>query len=126
MINHFSELVIWQKSRSLYVRLYRLLENSRDYSFKDQILRAALSISNNIAEGFGRKSKREFLYFLNIAKGSSNEVESMLYILSDLSKIQESTLQELRVEVIDINNKTSALIAKIRKQLDSGSINPKK
>ncbi|MBK6679620.1 MAG: four helix bundle protein [Ignavibacteriales bacterium] len=54
MINHFSELVIWQKSRSLYVRLYRLLENSRDYSFKDQILRAALSISNNIAEGFGR------------------------------------------------------------------------
>lgn len=126
MINHFSDLVIWQKSRNLYVRLYRLLENSRDYFFRDQILRAALSISNNIAEGFGRRSKREFLYFLNISKGSSNEVESMLYILSDLSKIPEASLQEMRDEVVDIYNKTSALITKVNRQLDAETPHNKK
>jgi len=119
MINHFNELVVWQKSIELYVILYRLLANSKDYAFKDQLLRATLSISNNIAEGFGRGGKREFLYFLKIAKGSCYEVESMLYVLNDLSKIDETTFQSIKLELVDIYNKISAMINGIKKNLDA-------
>ena len=121
MINHFGELVIWQISKDLYVKLYRLLENSRDYAFKDQLLRATLSISNNIAEGFGRGGKREFLYFLRIAKGSFNEVESMLYILKELSKIDEKTIEELRSDLKDVIHKTSAMMNGIIKKIEEES-----
>ena len=121
MINHFGELVIWQISKDLYVKLYRLLENSRDYAFKDQLLRATLSISNNIAEGFGRGGKREFLYFLRIAKGSCNEVESMLYILKELSKIDEKTIEELRSDLKDVIHKTSAMMNGVIKKIEEES-----
>ncbi len=126
MINHFTELVIWQKSKALYVVLYKLLINSRDYAFKDQLLRATLSISNNIAEGFGRGGKREFLYFLKVAKGSCYEVESMLYILKDISKIDETTLQGIKIELVDVYNKISTMINGIKKKLDEETISSRK
>lgn len=126
MINHFSELVVWQKSKDLYLRLYRILENSRDFVLKDQLLRATLSISNNIAEGFGRGAKREFLYFLKIAHGSCYEVESMLIIMSDLSKLDKTTEHEIRLELVDIYNKISAMMSGIRRKLQEESKTSKK
>ena len=54
MINSFEELVIWQKSRALTKSIYLLLQDNRDYGFRDQIQRASVSIMSNIAEGFGR------------------------------------------------------------------------
>jgi four helix bundle protein len=126
MINHFSELIIWQKSKILYLKLYRLLENSKEFVLKDQLLRATLSISNNIAEGYGRGGKREFLYFLKIAHGSCYEVESMLYIMSDLSKIDKETESEIRSELVDIYNKISAMMNGIKKKIDAEAITKRK
>jgi len=83
-VNSYRELFVWQKSKDLIAITFELSKLIRDYSFKDQLNRASLSISNNIAEGFGRKSKREFRRFLNIALGSAYEVESMLIIFKEL------------------------------------------
>ena len=61
------------------------MSSCRDYGFKDQIQRAAVSIMNNIAEGFESGSDAKFLNFLNISRGSCTEVRSMLYLCEDLS-----------------------------------------
>jgi four helix bundle protein len=76
----FEDLVAWQKAQDLAVVIYREFKDSKDFSFKDQICRAAVSISNNIAEGFDRNSKKEFVRFLYIAKGSCAEVKSMMFL----------------------------------------------
>ncbi len=100
--------------------------NSREFVLKDQLLRATLSISNNIAEGFGRGGKKEFLYFLKIAHCSCYEVESMLYIMSDLSKLDKNTEDEIRADLVDIYNKISAMMSGIKKKIETESKTNKK
>jgi len=73
-IERFEDIIAWQKAKELAVKIYRLFETSKDYSFKDQIQRASVSVMNNIAEGFERKTNNEFKQFLFIAKGSCGEV----------------------------------------------------
>ena len=118
MITHFSEMIVWQKARLLFKELYELMRNSKDYFLRDQILRAALSISNNIAEGFGRYSKKEYIQFLNIARGSANEVESMLFILQDVTSIEKTKLVELQGILSDIRNMINALIQTLLRKID--------
>ena len=62
-IERFEDVIAWQKAKGLAVLIYMLFESSKDFGFKDQIQRAAVSIMNNIAEGFERKSNKEFAYF---------------------------------------------------------------
>ncbi|MBK6682197.1 MAG: four helix bundle protein [Ignavibacteriales bacterium] len=117
MINHFTDMIVWQKARLLFKELYELMRNSKDYFLRDQILRATLSISNNIAEGFGRYSKKEYIQFLNIARGSANEVESMLFILQDVSSIEKVKLIELQGILSDIRNMINALIQTLLRRI---------
>jgi len=117
MINHFTDMIVWQKARLLFKELYELMRNSKDYFLRDQILRATLSISNNIAEGFGRYSKKEYIQFLNIARGSVNEVESMLFILQDVSSIEKTKLIELQGILSDIRNMINALIQTLLRRI---------
>ncbi len=117
MINHFSEMLVWQKARLLFKEIYDLMRNNKDYFLRDQILRAALSISNNIAEGFGRYSKKEYIQFLNIARGSANEVESMLFVLQDVTSIEKSKLTDLQGIIYDIRNMINALIQTLLRKL---------
>jgi|APEBP8051072266_1049373.scaffolds.fasta_scaffold07027_2 four helix bundle protein len=117
MINHFTDMIVWQKARLLFKELYELMRNSKDYFLRDQILRATLSISNNIAEGFGRYSKKEYIQFLNIARGSANEVESMLFILQDVSSIEKTKLIELQGILSDIRNMINALIQTLLRRI---------
>jgi len=117
MINHFTDMIVWQKARLLFKELYELMRNSKDYFLRDQILRATLSISNNIAEGFGRYSKKEYIQFLNIARGSANEVESMLFILQDVSSIEKVKLIELQGILSDIRNLLNALIQTLLRRI---------
>ena len=81
-IKSFEELEIWQKPHQLAAMIYALCEHNpkiaRDFSFKDQIKRAALSISNNIAEGFEYNNNDDFYRYLRIAKGSCGEVRNCL------------------------------------------------
>lgn len=89
-IDRFEDIIAWQKAKELTLGLYTLFKDNRDYGFRDQIQRAAVSIMNNIAEGFERKGNREYSRFLFIAKGSAGEVRSMLYLSKELEYINDA------------------------------------
>jgi four helix bundle protein len=83
-IQKFEDLIVWQKSIGITVEIYRHFEKHHDFGYSNQIKRASISISNNIAEGFERNSKKDFNRFLYIAKGSCSEVKSMLFLGNSL------------------------------------------
>ena len=92
-------LFIWKEARIVVNDIYELMKNCKDYAFKDQLQRAAISIMNNIAEGSESGSDAKYINFLNISKSSCSEVRSMLYLCEDFKicssedriKIQEKT-----------------------------------
>lgn len=92
--NRFEDIIAWQKAKELTTLIYKEFDTSKDFGFKDQIQRASVSIMNNIAEGFERKSNKEFKYFLFVAKGSCGEVRSMLHLAKDLEKLSEKSFNE--------------------------------
>ncbi len=89
-IERFEDIIAWQKAKELTLLLYSRFKENRDFSFRDQIQRATVSIMNNIAEGFERRSNKELKHFLFIAKGSAGEVRSMLYLAKELKYITET------------------------------------
>jgi four helix bundle protein len=109
-IDQFEEIIAWQKAKKLTTTLYGLFKDNRDFSFRDQICRASVSIMNNIAEGFERNSDKDFKHFLYIAKGSSGEVRSMLYLAADLNYIDNKTFNELSDTSLEISRLLSGLI----------------
>jgi four helix bundle protein len=94
-VDRFEDLLVWKKSKELAVIIYKHFESIKDYGFREQILRASVSVMNNIAEGFERKTNNEFKQFLFIAKGSSGELRSMLYLALETNKISESEFKSL-------------------------------
>ncbi|CAZ95343.1 four helix bundle protein [Zobellia galactanivorans] len=84
-VKKFEDLLVWQKAQDFAVAIYQNFSDSRDYSFKDQILRASISISNNIAEGLDRSTNPDFISFLYFATSSNSEVRSMLYLSKRLN-----------------------------------------
>lgn len=94
----------------LSVEIYKHFENSKDYGFRDQIQRASVSVMNNIAEGFERKSNKEFRFFLYVAKGSCGEVRSMLILAQELNKINKDQAQPVQVLAEEISRMISGLI----------------
>jgi len=101
-IKKFEDLLVWQKAIELTVDLYACLNDVNDFGFKNQIQRASLSISNNLAEGFERGSDRDFKRFLFIAQGSCSEVKSMLYVGVRLKYIRTDSYIELNQRVVEI------------------------
>lgn len=116
----FEELPVWQEAIRLVNEVYNMTESKEwrgSHSLRDQIERAALSVSNNIAEGFERGTTNELLAFLYIARGSAGEVRSMLCFLerregyanlksqiSDLKSIAESCSKQLRAWADHLQN----------------------
>ena len=86
-IKRFEDIIAWQKAQVFAVEVYSSFVQIKDYSFKDQICRAVISISNNIAEGFDRSTDADFKRFLHISLGSCSEVRSMLYLAEKLGYI---------------------------------------
>ncbi len=118
-VSQFEDLRIWQESRSLVGQIYAEISNSpdaaNDWGFRKQIQSASVSIMNNIAEGFERESDKDFARFLDIAKASSGEVRSMLYLAEDLKYIGAEQASELRNGAIQISKGISALQKHLRK-----------
>jgi len=95
-IIRFEDIIAWQKAQDLAVEIYRIFKESKDYGFKEQICRATVSISNNIAEGFDRSSNADFKRFLFISLASCSEVKSMLYLGERLNYINTKKAKNLR------------------------------
>ena len=115
-IKTFEDIIAWQKAKTLTLTIYQRTTNLKDYSFKDQICRASISIMNNIAEGFERQTDKEFIYYLHIAKGSSAEVRSMLHIARDLHYIDMSVYENLLQLSIETSKTISGLIKSLTKK----------
>jgi len=113
-ILQFEDIISWQKSRQLVLDVYRLFEKHNDFAFRNQIQRAAVSVMNNIAEGFERRTNKEFKYFLYVSKGSVGEVRSMLYLAKDLNKINEEEFADLYNKTLEISRLLSGLIKNIK------------
>jgi four helix bundle protein len=109
----FEDLRIWQQARVLANDVYDALEECRDFSFRDQMTRAATSSMNNIAEGFERRTSKDFGHFLDIAKASSGEVRSMLHLAEDRKYVPSALAVELREKAKVL----SAGIAAFRRKL---------
>lgn len=100
-VNRFEDLVVWQMSRKNASMVYGLFGESirkKDYGFYDQIRRAAVSVMNNVAEGYERGSNIDFAKFLFIARGSCGEVRSMLYVALDQKYISQDDFDALSDE----------------------------
>lgn len=113
-ITRFEELLVWQKSRDLVNQTYNLLVNCRDFSFCDQIKRCAISIMNNVAEGFERRSNKELINFLNISKGSCGELRSMLYLAVDREYIKKEQFESIYSKSEEISKMLSGLIKSLK------------
>jgi four helix bundle protein len=98
-IERFEDIKAWQEARVLVKITYDAIKSNKnfigDYKFREQIHSAAVSVMPNIAEGFSRRSTKEFIQFLFIAKGSVAEVQSQLYVALDQSYINEEKFAEL-------------------------------
>jgi four helix bundle protein len=109
-MKYFEEIEVWQSSRKLVKDIYSTFSMLKDYGFRDQICRAAVSVMNNIAEGHERTSTKEFIRFLAISKGSCGEVRSMLYVALDLNYINNETFTELIEQSKSISKQLSGFI----------------
>lgn len=109
-IQNFEEVIAWQKSKTLTLDIYKIFSLTKDFSFKNQIERASVSIMNNIAEGFERQTDKEFKQFLFIAKGSSGEVRSMLSLALDLGYISNDAYNDLSKRTLEISRLLSGFI----------------
>ena len=95
-MKEYTDLIVWQKAMDLVDEIYRLvkyLPKEETYALSDQMRRCCVSIPSNIAEGFGRNSKKEYLHFLSIANGSKSEIETQLMIC-----IRQKFLTEAQTE----------------------------
>lgn len=113
----FEDIVAWQKSKQLSLEIYELCSSIKDYGFKDQIQRAAVSVMNNIAEGFERKSNNEFRQFLYIAKGSCGETKSMLILAQELGYLDTAKAKNL----IGLTEEISKMLYGLIKSLKAGT-----
>jgi four helix bundle protein len=94
-IERYEDIQGWQRARELTKFIYAITKQeafARDFSLKDQIRRAAVSVMSNIAEGFERGGRAEFIQFLSIAKSSAAEVQSQLYVALDQEYIMPEQL----------------------------------
>lgn len=106
----FEDLDIWEEAVSLSLQVYEQLKDCRDFGFRDQMQRSAISVPSNIAEGFERQTNKEFIQYLHIAKGSCGELRTQLYIASKVSIVKEEVATQLIDKAKNLSSKIYKLI----------------
>jgi len=112
-IERFEELKIWQRAVQIAIDIYKVADTGKlkvDFGTKDQIQRAAMSISNNIAEGYEYDNRPDFIRFLKYAKGSAGEVRNQLYVLNKIEYISEDFYHQKYSELIYLSKQIAAFI----------------
>jgi four helix bundle protein len=115
MSDGFEELLVWQRAQLLAVTVCRELEDCKNYGFRDQIMRSAVSVPSNIAEGAERLSPKEFIQFLSYAKGSCGELRCQLMIAQSLGYIAPEKTNGLIDETREISRMLWGLIGSLKK-----------
>jgi four helix bundle protein len=103
-------LKVWRWACRLSVDLYKATATCKDYGFKDQVTRSALSIPSNIAEGYEKDSKKEFIRFLRIAKGSCGELWTQLHIGVEVGFVEKEVGKCFLREVTELSKMLQGLI----------------
>ena len=118
-IERFEDIQVWQKARELVKSVYQASSRTQafrqDFSLKDQVRRAAISVMSNIAEGYARRSDKAFANFLYIAHASAAEVQSQLYIALDLKYITLDDFTKSYSLCTDISRQLQGLIKYLNK-----------
>ncbi len=114
----FEDIKAWQKARIITSTIYKTTLDgafSKDFGLRDQIRRSPISIMANIAEGFGRRTNKEFANFLVISHASAAETQSHLYVALDLKYIDQKTFDELYGSLDEVSRMTMSLCQHLRK-----------
>ena len=112
-IKSFEDLKVWKDSRIFVKEIYTMINNfpvKENYGLTSQITRAAVSIMSNIAEGFARDTNKEFIRFLIIARGSTAEVQSDLFIALDLKYINQDEFKKTYYQAENLGKQINGLI----------------
>ncbi len=112
-MNSHTELIVWQKSVDFVVCLYKVIKkfpSSEQYNLISQMQRSAVSIPSNIAEGYARKTRKEFIYFLRISYGSSAELETQIEIAYRLDLLKDIEYTGLRDQLTEVRKMLNKLI----------------
>jgi four helix bundle protein len=113
----FEDLLVWQKGMEMVKQVYLISregELCRDFALRDQLRRAAISIPTNIAEGYERASRKEYVNFLNFAKGSTGEVRSLLSVAVELGYLKPLQYEALRQAALELSRYLANQIKSLR------------
>lgn len=111
-LTDYKQLRVWQKSMDLTVEIYSLVKNlpkEETYGLSDQMRRAAVSVSSNIAEGRGRLFEKDFFWFISISRGSLYEVETQLELCERLNYINNTQTSKAKCLIVEISKMLNAL-----------------
>lgn len=117
MIKSYQNLIVWQKSFALSILVYKLTKNfPKDelYALTSQIRRASVSIPSNIAEGYSRRRKLEYIQFLQIAFGSAAELETQILITKELGYLTNSDFIKVNDLLVEVLKMLNSLITKLK------------
>lgn len=115
-IKSYKDLRVWQKSVDLVVNVYKLTKkfpSNEQFALTSQVQRAAVSVSSNIADGYGRNTQKEYVHFLRIANGSLLELESLITVAGRLSYIEEKECSTLEEQLSEVSRMLYALRKRI-------------
>ena len=110
MYRSFEELAVWKRGCKQAVDIYLCLKDCREFGLRDQMNRATVSISSNIAEGAERDSLKEFIHFMHIAKGSAAELHTQIYIAEKIGILTSTVTRPFIDETKEISAMLQGLI----------------
>jgi len=119
MLRNYQDLKVWQKGYNLCLEVYRLLKKfpvEERYGLSLQMRRSVVSIPSNIAEGYGRRGKQEYIHYLYVAYGSYCEFETQLLLASDLDYIKKETFEKIFEMAREVERMLKALIDSLEKK----------
>jgi four helix bundle protein len=119
----FEDLPVWKSAKELAILVYKITSKgklSKDYGLKDQIQRAAVSVSSNIAEGFERGTKQELIQFLYIARGSCGELRSQLFIAKEIGYLDNKEFEESYTAMRELSKQINGFIEYLKTTNISG------
>ena len=123
-VKDFEDLVCWQKARVLVNAVYEITKNRafrQDFKLRDQLRSAAVSAMSNIAEGFARFHRKDFVRFSDISQSSSAEVKSLMYVVLDQEYASSNEVSTVQLLAVECRKTTLGLLRYIKQTLDGRS-----